>query len=47
MLAAVKAAWPVMPGSGKNDPERARIALDRVLRQSLDAYYGVTLLSPL
>lgn len=40
MLAAVRAAWPVMPHANRNDLHQEQIALDRVLRQCLKAYYG-------
>ena len=40
MLVAVKAAWTALPESHKLDPERKRIAFDRVFGYCLDAYYG-------
>ena len=40
MMAAVRAAWPEMPHTNKNDRDQELIALDRVLRQCLTAYYS-------
>ena len=40
MLAAVRRAWPAMPHAKKRARDQEQIALDRVLRQCLEAYYA-------
>ena len=39
MLAAVRGTWPAMPHTNKSARDQEQIALDRVLRQCLKAYY--------
>ena len=40
MLVLVKAAWASVPEGRTLDPDRRRIAFERVLGYCLDAYYG-------